>query len=222
VGALDCLTPGRLTPYEIARTAHRIETDLLKQQSGIQDQLASAFGGINYIDMHEYPHAAVSTINVPNAVWWELERRLSLVYVGHAHSSTAVHQKVIRELEGEGPDSPRLAPLRECAGAARDAIYAGDFDALGRSMARNTDAQAELHEELVGPDHRRIIEIGRAHGAVGWKVNGAGGDGGSVTILGGPESSAKRAMARDLEQANLNYKIIPVYLSRFGLRTWEA
>jgi D-glycero-alpha-D-manno-heptose-7-phosphate kinase len=72
VGALDCLTPGRLTPYEIARTAHRIETDLLKQQSGIQDQLASAFGGINYIDMHEYPHAAVSTINVPNTVWWEL------------------------------------------------------------------------------------------------------------------------------------------------------
>ena len=37
------------------------------QQVGIQDQLASAFGGINYIDMHEYPHAAVSTINVPNA-----------------------------------------------------------------------------------------------------------------------------------------------------------
>ena len=32
IGALDCLTPGRLTPLEVAYTAHRIETDILKQQ----------------------------------------------------------------------------------------------------------------------------------------------------------------------------------------------
>ena len=50
VGALDALTPGRLAPHEVAAAAHRIETDLLGQQSGIQDQLASAYGGINYIE----------------------------------------------------------------------------------------------------------------------------------------------------------------------------
>ena len=51
VGALDALTPGRLTPHGVAAAAHRIETDLLGQQSGIQDQLASAYGGINYIEL---------------------------------------------------------------------------------------------------------------------------------------------------------------------------
>jgi D-glycero-alpha-D-manno-heptose-7-phosphate kinase len=51
VGALDRLTPGRLTPHEVAYMAHSVETDMLKQQCGIQDQLCSAYGGINYIEM---------------------------------------------------------------------------------------------------------------------------------------------------------------------------
>ena len=37
IGALDCLTPGRMTPHEVAAAAHRIETELLKQECGIQE-----------------------------------------------------------------------------------------------------------------------------------------------------------------------------------------
>jgi len=55
IGALDHLTPGRLSPHEVAYKAHAVETDLLKQQSGIQDQLCGAYGGINYIEMFRYP-----------------------------------------------------------------------------------------------------------------------------------------------------------------------
>ena len=50
IGALDALTPGRLTPHEVALTAQSVETDMLHQQCGIQDQICSAYGGINYID----------------------------------------------------------------------------------------------------------------------------------------------------------------------------
>ena len=82
IGALDQLTPGRLTPHEAALAAQRIETEMLGQQCGIQDQLCSAYGGINYIEMYQYPHASVSQIVVPNAIWWELERRLALVLPG--------------------------------------------------------------------------------------------------------------------------------------------
>ena len=35
VGALDCLTPGRLTAHEAAYLAHSIEVDSLKRQSGL-------------------------------------------------------------------------------------------------------------------------------------------------------------------------------------------
>jgi D-glycero-alpha-D-manno-heptose-7-phosphate kinase len=202
--------------------AHKIETELLHQQCGIQDQLASAFGGINLIDMHQFPHASVSPIHVPDHVWWELEARLVLVFVGRPHSSSEVHKLVIAELEGAGPDAPKLAPLRDTADASRDAMYSGDFGALGAAMVRNTEAQANLHPALVGNPHKKVIDVAKSFGAIGWKVNGAGGDGGSVTILTPSDRSAKRAMVRQLEQADPDFRIIPIYLSRFGLRRWES
>ena len=222
IGALDCLTPGRMTPHEVAIAAQRIETELLRQQCGIQDQIASAYGGINYIDMYEYPHASVSPIRIPDSIWWELESRLSLIYLGHAHSSSEIHQMVIRELEDAGPEADKLRPLRRTAEKSKDALFAGDFEALGQVMIENTAAQEALHPALLGPHHRRIIEIARAHGAIGWKVNGAGGHGGSVTILSAADRSAKRAMIRDVESADANYRSIPIFLSRFGLRVWET
>ena len=220
VGALDCLTPGRLSAHEAAYTAHAIEVEMLHRQSGIQDQLCSAYGGINYIEMFEYPHASVSQLQVSNDIWWELERRLGLVYLGKSHDSSQIHEKVIRELENAGPDCPQLNDLRRFAKLSRDAVLAGDFAALGRAMNANTEAQGRLHPELVGRDAARVIEIARAHGAAGWKVNGAGGEGGSLTILAGPLSHQKRAMIRAIE-AESGMQNIPIYLSRHGLRVWQ-
>jgi D-glycero-alpha-D-manno-heptose-7-phosphate kinase len=222
VGALDTLTPGRMTPHEVAAAAHRIETELLKQECGIQDQLASAYGGICFIDMHQFPHASVSRIEVPDVVKWELESRLLLLYTGQAHSSSEVHRKVIRELEDAGPTCPKLTPLRQAAERSRDALYAGDLNALGQAMIANTEAQGNLNASLIGPAHQEIIAIARKHGAVGWKVNGAGGNGGSVAILTSPDHSTKRATIRDIEAANSKYRTIPIQLADHGLRVWES
>lgn len=172
--------------------------------------------------MFHYPKASVSQIWVPNATWWELERRLVLIYLGKSHRSSDVHETVIRDLEGLGPNAKQLEPLRATAEMSRDALYAGDFAALGRAMILNTEAQRNLHPDLVNPDAQRVIEIAQAHGALGWKVNGAGGAGGSLTILCGSLSHAKRAMIREIEQENPLFRNIPIYLSRFGLRVWET
>lgn len=222
IGALDCLTPGRMTAHQVAQAAHRIETELLKQECGIQDQLVSAYGGICFIEMHQFPYASVSQIRLPDALWWELDSRLLLFYTGAAHSSSDVHRKVIRELEDAGPDCPKLAPLRSAADRMRNALFAGDLKAVGRSMVDNTEAQRDLNPSLVGPAHQQIIDIARTHGAIGWKVNGAGGAGGSVTILTGPDHSAKRTTVAAIEAANAGYRNIPIRLARHGLRVWES
>ena len=221
IGALDRLTPGRLSPHEVAYTAHAVEVEMLKQQSGIQDQLCCAYGGINYIEMQAYPYASVSQIQVSNAIWWELERRLALIYLGKTHVSSQVHEKVIAELENEGPDTKRLQDLRVTAEKSRDAIYEGDFTALGSAMRENTAAQARLHPDLVSADAHKVIEIAQSYGALGWKVNGAGGEGGSVTLLCPSLSYVKRQMLREIEASNPLYQNIPIYLSRHGLRIWE-
>ena len=222
IAALDRLTPGQLTPHEIAAAAHRIETERLGQQSGIQDQIASAYGGINYIDMYEYPHATVSRLEIAPSLWWELESRLSLIYVGQTHSSSATHDMVIRSLENAGPDAPQLRAIREMAERSKNALYAGDFAALGRAMADCTEAQRNLHPALIGPRHQEIITVARQHGAIGWKVNGAGGEGGSVTLLSSPDRREQRRMLAAVLEASREYRLIPVSLSRPGVRSWPG
>jgi D-glycero-alpha-D-manno-heptose-7-phosphate kinase len=127
---------------------------------------------------------------------------------------------VIQALENAGPDCKPLNDLRTTAGRSRDALCAGNFAALGTAMIENTEAQGGLHPALISPEAARVIEIAREHGALGWKVNGAGGSGGSVTILCGALSQVKRAMIREIDQENPQFKNIPIYLSHFGLRTW--
>lgn len=221
IGALDQLTPGQMSAYEIAMAAQRVETEILQQQCGIQDQLCSAYGGINYIEMDQYPHASVSPVQVSSEIWWELERRLALIYLGNAHHSSQVHELVIRELENAGPDCPQLEALRQIAPRSRKSLMAGDFLAFGQTMIENTKSQRLLHSTLVSAEADRVIEIARRHGALGWKVNGAGGEGGSITLLCDSRSDARRAMITEIESQNPSFRNISISLSRHGLHVWK-
>jgi len=129
---------------------------------------------------------------------------------------------VIAELENAGPDSPKLNDLRATAPKSRDAMYAGDFCALGQAMIENTEAQGRLHADMISGDAQQVIQVARKHGALGWKVNGAGGEGGSVTILCGESSYGRRAMLQEIEETSRLFQTIPVYLSQFGLRVWPG
>ena len=221
LAALNRLAGRDCTPHQIADQAHRVETDQLGGQSGVQDQLCSAFGGVNFIQIGEYPRASVSPVDLPDGTLQELERRLVLIYLGRPHSSSAIHERVMQKLERLGPDCAPLEALRQAATDAHKALRAGDFAAFGRAMTDNTLAQAELHPDLVHREAWRVGEIAAAHGALGWKVNGAGGDGGSITVLCGSSAEAKHAMVRAIEQENQAVRSIPIALSRDGVQVRE-
>jgi D-glycero-alpha-D-manno-heptose-7-phosphate kinase len=219
LGALAVLNGHPVAPHTIARQAWQVETELLGGQCGIQDQLCAAYGGINLITMSRYPDATVTPVRLPPATLRALEARLLLIFLGKSHSSSAVHQQVIRELEDSGPQDPRLAALRRTAAPSREALLAGDFAAFGRILIANTAAQRALHPDLVGADAQRVIDLAQAHGMAGWKVNGAGGDGGSVTLLGSGDAAAQVALVQRLEAEGRGYRPIPIRLSPHGLRT---
>ena len=222
VAALDGLTPGRLQPGEIARAAHRVETERLGLESGVQDQLAAAYGGVSSIRILDFPFAAVEPVALPQKVAWELERRLVLVYLGRGHDSSAVHRKVIARLVEAGPASAALDRLRTAAERGEAALAGLDVDAFGRAMVENHEAQGALHPELVSNRARVAIDLARAHGAAGWKVNGAGGDGGSVTVLCGPRASDRWRFVRAVGEVGDGVRVVPVALSPHGVRRWAS
>jgi D-glycero-alpha-D-manno-heptose-7-phosphate kinase len=185
--AMRALRGERWEPGEVARRAHEVETKDVELESGVQDHIAAAQGGANRITIDRYPDARVESLAVDADLWADLGQRLITVYLGVPHASSAVHRQVIAALEEGDRKVDPLQPLRDAADRAAAALVIGDMPAYGQAMIDNTAAQAALHPALVSRPARAIIELAQAHGAVGWKVNGAGGDGGSVTIIGPDE-----------------------------------
>ena len=206
LGALGALRSEHRSRREIAYAAHGLEVDILGVESGIQDQFSAAFGGINYLEIETYPEARLT----PLPAWEGISPLLTLVFLGRPHDSSAVHRQVIDDVSGRG--SAAFAPLRDAAVAARDAVMARDLRAFGQAMIANTEAQGCLHPALVGVDARRVIDVAASLGAIGWKVNGAGGNGGSVTVLSGSEKT-KGILEHRLAELDARYRVLPVQIS---------
>jgi D-glycero-alpha-D-manno-heptose-7-phosphate kinase len=207
IAALTAVRGHPLAATEVARAAHRLETEVLRAESGVQDQLCAAHGGINYIEVDHYPDASVH----PLPPWPQLADRLSLIFLGRPHDSPAVHRQVIREAR----TNRAFDLLRDAATAARDAITRQDLEAFGRAMIANTEAQQGLHPDLIGVDARQLIDLAKQRGALGWKVNGAGGDGGSVTIVASADPSRRAALVAAIDDV-ARWHRLPLRTSRRG------
>lgn len=217
LGALDAFSPQRHSRDEIVSLAHRVETEKLGLQSGIQDQICAAYGGICFIHMRRFPEAEVQKLALGEALIEELNRRLCLVYLGKAHRSSFIHEEVIASLEKGGSQSEQLARLRDLAEEARTCLLHGNLQKYGEVMIRNNECQRALHPALISRDAEEVIEVAKDHGASGWKVNGAGGEGGSLSILASVEEAQKRAMIKKINSLGRGIRTLPFSLSSMGL-----
>lgn len=215
MGALARYLQWHVLPYEVARESQALEVEELGLECGVQDQLASAYGGVNFMEV-TYPHARVLPLALDIPTQCELEDRFVLVYTGRSHFSSEMHQKVIAEYEA-GHNRQHFVRLAECAMRGKEALLSQDLDAFAEAMNENWAAQKALHPDITTPDIEALYEKTTAAGAVGFKANGAGG-GGTVTIL------SQRNRDHQVRQAveELGMTVLPSKLDFSGLRVWEC
>ena len=217
LAAFDEVAGEPLSRADLARRAHAVEVQSLGQESGVQDQIAAAYGGANFIEMPRYPETIVESLPLNAATREALDERLLLVYLGEAHDSSAVHRDVIASIEAGGRHRRVLDGLESLARQGRAALLAGDLAAYGRTLSANCDQQAALHSSLISEVAARVIGAARMHGAAGWKVNGAGGHGGSVTVLCGARPGARADLAGQVEVEVPGVRVLRVTLSPIGV-----
>jgi D-glycero-alpha-D-manno-heptose-7-phosphate kinase len=206
----------------LACDAHGIETGL-GLQSGVQDQYASTRGGANLIRIGPYPTAVVEPLDLGDDLLDTLDRQLITVYFGAPHHSSRVHEQVIASLANRDAafTEARLEPLRRAAADAASALRAGDLAAYGYALTANTRAQADLHASLVNDDAHRLIELAARNQALGWKVNGAGAEGGSVTVVASPDDAARTALIASIDDVE-QWQRLALRCAREGARVQAA
>ncbi len=218
LAALDgLLGGGRRTAADLARLGHQIESGRCGREAGVQDQWAAAFGGTSLLTIGGYhrggetpavEHLAVEPAPQMRAA---MEACWSTVVFG-SHDSSAVHSEVIRSaLDANGVGHANtLSSLRRMSALAVDAaeaLRASDLAAWAEALRECTTAQERMHAALLGPAHRAAIEAARRLGALGWKVNGAGGAGGSLTVVL-PEPEAVPRFATAIAELDRSWQVL--------------
>jgi len=217
LGALGALIPKRFSAEEIAALAHQVETDKLGMQSGIQDQICATYGGVCDIRISKYPEAQVSQVSIGQKLTEDLNKQLCLIYLGGAHRSSDIHERVIDSLDDKSPQAEALKELRNLAEEGKASLISEDLAHLGRVMIRNNELQRALHPDLISEQADVVIKIAEKCGAFGWKVNGAGGQGGSLTILSSQDRVSRKKMITDIKNLGQGIQHLQVKLSSEGL-----
>ena len=121
----------------------------------------------------------------------------------------------------EGTRENSLQELRAVGVFGKDALFSESIDEYGKAIQRNLQAQRDLHPDLVGKSASQLIETAFKFGALGAKVNGAGGDGGTVTILSNSDPVTQREMVKAITQQDPTITTIPTRINLTGVRRWS-
>lgn len=168
---------------ELAEMAYRLEK-VLGVAGGKQDGYAAALGGFLALRFgKESDPAEVETLDVPRATIEALERRCVLCYAGGSEAPEPIHNLVWgRYLRGDEAMAAALRAIRDSVAPARDALLAGDVDALARQMTANREAVRRLHPVAINHRMDELFRAGDGAGAAGSKACGAG-DGGCLLFV---------------------------------------
>lgn len=188
------------TREELAQAACEIEIRRLGRPIGVQDQYASAYGGVRFMTFGP-DGVTVEPAGIDRAGARRLEERLMLFFTGVTRRSGSV----LAEQEARIEDRrPVLRAMAAQARDGRDALVAGRLDDLGGLMHAGWELKRRLASRVTNPDIDDLYATARRAGAVGGKIAGAGG-GGFLLLYCPPEhQQAVRAALHGLAELEFN------------------
>ncbi len=177
VKAVSAACGWTMSKQEIAEEACFIELQKLAMPIGKQDQYASAFGGVNYIEFRS-DGVEVTPLSLALETWQRLQRNLMLFFTGSARNSAEILGKQSRSSrQDDATVIQALHKVKALTAEVRRCLETGDLNTFGELLDQNWQSKKRF---APGVSNQRIDESydrARACGAIGGKITGAGGGG---------------------------------------------
>jgi D-glycero-alpha-D-manno-heptose-7-phosphate kinase len=217
VGLIKEFKNVRMTQYEIAESAYRIERVDLGIRGGLQDQYAASFGGFNFMEFYE-DRVVVNPLRVHPEVLNELEHNLLLCYTGQTRPSDHIIEDQTRRLESGNEDTVgALAQQKQLAVDMKCALLRHRLNDFGDLLHAAWEAKRKISTKISNPLIEEMYATARKNGALGGKITGAGGGG---FILFYCQFESKLKIAEALRQLGAVPKEFA--FEGHGLQTWRV
>lgn len=179
---------------ELACEAIHIERDILKENVGVQDQIATAYGGLNKIIVHPDRSFDVTPVVIRPERTEELHNHLLLFFTGVSRTASDIAADKIKSI----PDKTReLHTMRQMVDEAQQILCGeNDITEFGELLHEAWMLKRQLSSKVSPAYIDEIYAKARAAGAIGGKLLGAGG-GGFMLFFVKPEDKLKVCDALD-------------------------
>lgn len=158
---------------KLSKEAIYLERTLCDEAGGVQDQLATAFGGLNRIDMSADGYK-ITPVDISNERLEVFSRSFMLLFTGFTRHSSIIasaQQKKISATISQLHEMKSLVPV------AQKILTQGDPDDFGRLLNHTWQLKRTLTNQISNEEIDRIYEKAINNGALGGKILGAGGGG---------------------------------------------
>jgi len=162
---------------EIAELACHIEIDILKDPIGKQDQYASAFGGINGYTFNPDGSVIVEPVKIGNGNIAQLNEHILIFDTQIPRKSSYVLTDQVKEMEEGGDVILKLDQAKVMAYEVRKLLEDGKLDEFGSLLNDYWNLRKSFSDKVSNPKIDEAYEEALKSGALGGKLQGAGGGG---------------------------------------------
>lgn len=161
--------------HELALKAIEFEQGVLKENVGSQDQMATAYGGLNVFRFEKDGTIRVEPLTISRSRITELESHLMLLYTGTSRLSSEIAGEIIQQV---GKKERVLSQMHAMVDKAVDVLNdGGNLLDFGHLLHQSWMLKRQLATQISNDLIDRIYDTAMDNGAIGGKLLGAGASG---------------------------------------------
>src|SRR6476659_6912899 len=169
--ALHALRGELVSKRRLAEEAIFVEQQVLRENVGVQDQIQSAFGGLNRIDIRPDGSFEVSPLVVPAGRLSDLQSHLLLIYTGLSRHASEIAAEQVATV---GAKTAELKAMREMVDQGEKILVGtGDLREFGRLLDESWKLKRSLSSKIAPAFVNEIYDVARQAGADGGTLLGA-------------------------------------------------
>ena len=167
-----------LHPHQLAELACEIEIDRLKEPVGKQDQYIAAYGGLTCFEFLPNDSVEARPLGISMDTLFDLEDNLLLFFTGFSRrAGTILKDQKVRTLESDEQMLNNLHYVKQLGFDSQKALEAGNTGLFAELLHEHWQHKKRRSGGMSNSQIDEWYELGRANGAIGGKLVGAGGGG---------------------------------------------
>lgn len=215
LGCFNELRNDKWDQYELAEIAFQAERLHMGVAGGWQDQYATVFGGLNFMEFNRNQNI-IHPIRLPKDTLLELEECLVLCYTGLNHDSGNIHNDQ-REQTKTGNVKDLIQTNVNLTYEMRNLLLRGKLNDFGFCLHKAWELKRGFSDKISNVFLNDIYEGSLNNGSIGGKLLGAGGGGYFLFYV---PAFSRNLLMDWIEKKGLKYT--PFRFEESGLQSWTV